>query len=76
MPAHDLASLRTFRAELYDCFTRRADALCDAVGPYDAAGLTRRVREAAGGELARLNPLIAFTVRPRVRARVRPGGGA
>jgi hypothetical protein len=53
-----------------------ADALCDAAGPYDAAGLTRRVREAAGGELARLNPLIAFTVRPRVRARVRPGGGA
>src|SRR5215217_7161779 len=29
MPAHDLASLRTFRAELYDCFTRRADALLE-----------------------------------------------
>jgi len=29
MPAHDLACLRAFRAALYDCFGRRADALCE-----------------------------------------------
>ncbi|MEV5411770.1 DUF6286 domain-containing protein [Thermopolyspora sp. NPDC052614] len=49
-----------------------ATALGDTAGTCDAAGLARRVREATGRELARLNPLIAFTVRPRVR--VRPGG--
>ena len=27
MPAYDLASLHTFRADLYGCFSRRADAL-------------------------------------------------
>src|SRR5215207_9520964 len=27
MPAHDLATLRTFRADLHRCFHRRADAL-------------------------------------------------
>jgi hypothetical protein len=37
MPAHDLASLRTFRAELYDCFTRRADALLELADALLAA---------------------------------------
>jgi hypothetical protein len=29
MPAHDLETLRAFRTALYDCFGRRADALCE-----------------------------------------------
>jgi hypothetical protein len=31
MPAHDLESLRRFRTDLYGCFPRRADALCELV---------------------------------------------
>ena len=37
MSAHDLVSLRTFRAELYDCFTRRADALLELTDALLAA---------------------------------------
>ena len=31
MPAYDLESLRAFRRDLYGCFHRRADALCELV---------------------------------------------
>lgn len=41
MPAHDLASLRTFRTDLHGCFSRRADALFelgDALLAAEAVG--------------------------------------
>src|SRR3954468_324772 len=37
MPAHDLASLRTFRTDLHGCFQRRADALLELVDALLAA---------------------------------------
>ena len=37
MPAYDLASLHTFRADLYGCFSRRADALFELVDALLAA---------------------------------------
>ena len=37
MPAHDLASLRTFRTDLHGCFPRRADALFELVDALLAA---------------------------------------
>jgi hypothetical protein len=37
MPASDLVCLRAFRNELYRCFRRRADALCELVDAVLAA---------------------------------------
>jgi hypothetical protein len=37
LPAYDLVSLRAFRNELYRCFRRRADALCELVDAVLAA---------------------------------------
>jgi hypothetical protein len=37
MPTYDLASLHTFRADLYGCFSRRADALFELVDALLAA---------------------------------------
>ena len=37
MPAHDLATLRTFRSDLHRCFHRRADALFELVDALLAA---------------------------------------
>ena len=37
MPAHELAVLRNFRTDLYSCFLRRADSLCELVDALLAA---------------------------------------